>query len=71
VAVGDSGGIAIGRKAKVSLEWAGVPEALARIKKSGALRTALHRKKMQVMGWSKKVTPQLLTSWLKIPCLSS
>jgi hypothetical protein len=55
VAVGASGGIAISRKVKVSLERAGVPEATAKMKKSGALRTALHRKKVEVMGWSKKV----------------
>jgi hypothetical protein len=39
----------------MNLERAGVPEATARMKKSGALRTALHRKKVQVMGWFEKV----------------
>jgi hypothetical protein len=71
VAVGASGGVAIGWKVKVSLERAGVPEATAKMKKSGALRTALHRKNVEVIGWPRRYPPQLLTSWLKMPCLSS
>jgi hypothetical protein len=62
VAAGASGGVAIGQKVKVSLERAGVPEATTKMKKSGALRTALHRKNVEVIGWPRRYPPPVLRS---------